>query len=396
MIIMERRGLHFIFCMFFSTVIYCCLRVCTEQRREDSIKNMGNDLPENNRKVYLDLLRIVAIFMVLYNHTGTKGYVLFTVARTSPLYWFYLFFSICIKVSVPIFFMISGALLLSKQEIAGKVIYKRIKRFATILFLGSAINYLYQMRLDLSKISVVHFFQNLYAGNILVPYWFLYAYLAFLVVLPLLQSFAKSLNWKQYIYMIGVFIMFQCLYIAEYIWGRGGISHNGSFNFFMANSSIFYPMLGYFLEKRLPSSFFAWKNYRYLIVASILAVGICCVLTNNYCTLNNAWTESTCQNFMGTLTVIPAITIYSGTKLWFINHKVSPKIEKIIITAGNCTFGIYLFEQIYRERTVWLYYILYPILHSFPACILWVTFACLLGGIVTLIMKKIPVMKELL
>ncbi len=36
-----------------------------------------------NRKIYIDFLKIIAVYMVLFNHTGTDGFVLFTIARTS-------------------------------------------------------------------------------------------------------------------------------------------------------------------------------------------------------------------------------------------------------------------------------------------------------------------------
>ena len=70
------------------------------------------------RKIYLDFLRIIAIFMVLFNHTGTSGFVLFTVTQRSALYPFYLFNAILIKIAVPLFFMISGVLLLGKNVVS--------------------------------------------------------------------------------------------------------------------------------------------------------------------------------------------------------------------------------------------------------------------------------------
>ena len=68
------------------------------------------------RTVYLDFIRILAIYMVLFNHTRTSGFVLFTVRRGSFFYPFYLFNAILIKSAVPLFFMVSGALLLGKEE----------------------------------------------------------------------------------------------------------------------------------------------------------------------------------------------------------------------------------------------------------------------------------------
>lgn len=75
------------------------------------------------RKVYLDAIRIIAIYMVLFTHTNTAGNMLFTVSRDSPFYFFYLMNSVFIKMSVTLFFMISGALLLHKKDTCDKTVF---------------------------------------------------------------------------------------------------------------------------------------------------------------------------------------------------------------------------------------------------------------------------------
>lgn len=57
----------------------------------------------SKRKVYIDFIKIAAIYLVLYNHTGEYGFVLFTERQTSPFFWFYLFVSIFVKMGVPLF-----------------------------------------------------------------------------------------------------------------------------------------------------------------------------------------------------------------------------------------------------------------------------------------------------
>lgn len=79
---------------------------------------------KTNRKSYIDLLKIMAIYMVLFNHTKDKGFILFTIAQGSKLYPFYLFNAIWIKIAVPLFFMTSGALLLGKEESIGQILKK--------------------------------------------------------------------------------------------------------------------------------------------------------------------------------------------------------------------------------------------------------------------------------
>ena len=43
------------------------------------------------RKTYIDFLRLIAIYMVLFNHTGMRGFILYTVAKNSVLYPLYFF-----------------------------------------------------------------------------------------------------------------------------------------------------------------------------------------------------------------------------------------------------------------------------------------------------------------
>lgn len=77
------------------------------QNNMDSLRSPSNNLSNIDRNtghlLHLDFLRIVAIFLVVFNHTGTRGFLLFTVAQQSPLYGLYSFLSIADKMAVPIF-----------------------------------------------------------------------------------------------------------------------------------------------------------------------------------------------------------------------------------------------------------------------------------------------------
>ena len=69
------------------------------------------------RKLHIEALRIVAALFVLFNHTGEEGFFLFAAwPATSPLCWAYLSLSILCKAAVPLFFMASGALLLTDKR----------------------------------------------------------------------------------------------------------------------------------------------------------------------------------------------------------------------------------------------------------------------------------------
>ena len=70
----------------------------------------------------IELMRILAAFFVIFNHTGTTAFFLFPFYDVHTVsYWGCLFLSVFCKFSVPLFFMISGALLLDREEEAVKM-----------------------------------------------------------------------------------------------------------------------------------------------------------------------------------------------------------------------------------------------------------------------------------
>lgn len=66
------------------------------------------------KKIYIECLRVLAAFFVLYNHNYAFNY--YKEIEGTILYWFALFMACFCKFSVSMFFMISGSLLLGKVE----------------------------------------------------------------------------------------------------------------------------------------------------------------------------------------------------------------------------------------------------------------------------------------
>ena len=68
------------------------------------------------KRLDIELMRIIAAFFVLYNHTGANGFSKFLSYDPHTFhYWLYLFLSISCKVSVPLFLVIAGALMLGRE-----------------------------------------------------------------------------------------------------------------------------------------------------------------------------------------------------------------------------------------------------------------------------------------
>lgn len=93
--------------------------------------------------VYLEICRIIAVFCIMYQHTGGRGAEAWMYTESTWVYVTSMTGKIISSIGVPLFWMVSGALLLSKKESWKKVYGKRIPRFASVLIIFSMIRYFY-------------------------------------------------------------------------------------------------------------------------------------------------------------------------------------------------------------------------------------------------------------
>lgn len=58
---------------------------------------------EKKRIIYLELLRILAVLMIMWNHSYEAGFLLFLQNQQSRFYLFYIALSVLCKAGVPLF-----------------------------------------------------------------------------------------------------------------------------------------------------------------------------------------------------------------------------------------------------------------------------------------------------
>lgn len=346
------------------------------------------------RKVHIDLLRIISIIFVIFNHTGPAGYTLFT-TTTTPLKFLYMAGSVLCKVAVPIFFMISGALLLKKEETLLAVFKKRVLRIAAVLLVASVPYYVWLCR-D-GAFGVLDFFKTLYAEGTTTSFWYLYSYLGVLLMLPLLQKLAKAMTNREFVYVIGGYIALTGVLPAlELVVSLGTVDLNTSFSAaLLTASNIVYVLTGYFLENRLKQESFSTKNMVALGVASVVCIALTCVLTQVNISYVGMSDFGKVESYFNSFIIIPSIAIFFITKGLISRVNVSEKIGKTITTIGASVFGTYLIEKILRAVTSFVYYFLNPYIGSFFASTVWVLVVASVGITCITIIKKLPYIGKL-
>lgn len=161
-------------------------------------------MSNGNRRPYLDLLRVAAALLVIVNHTNSE---LFRASNPSEsLWWLSTAWFFISKTAIPLFVMISGALLLERDESYKELFIRRILRIVVVLIVVSAPLYLLN-----GGGSVGGFFAALWSGEISMPLWYLYMYLGLLLALPVLRAFVRRAKPTDLWYFIAVWAVFVCV-----------------------------------------------------------------------------------------------------------------------------------------------------------------------------------------
>lgn len=351
---------------------------------------------KEEKKIYIEALRIICIFCVIFNHTKTNGFFLFSVAITSPFYWFYMFISVACKVAVPVFFMIGGALLLEKEESYKDLYKKRVLKFIIILIGISLFYYIYLGYRRGSIMNLTDFARSLYSTNISVALWYLYSYIGFLVMLPLLRKMVKAMETKDYVYLAAASVIISgVIPILSFLLNGSTIELNRNFSVpILTVSSIIYPIMGYFFEKILDKKYYTGKIALYLILLSICCIAISCFMTQLNASITGELSEDASQIFHNKLIMIPSFTVYFCLKLFFMNINLNKHLEQILIFVGSTTFGIYLFEAVLRYQLDFVLNYLKSFMPTLLACIIYVSVCVGTGCILVGLLKKIPVLKN--
>ena len=139
----------------------------------------------------LEIIRMVSFILVIVIHV-TNYFCRAYGQITEGEYLFSLVLDAAARISVPCFFMISGALLLGREEPLEKH-WKRLLRFVIALVVWSAVYYFwntYYMKseYDLRQILYVPAEAHL---------WYLYAMIPIYLVMPFFQVMCRHMNLKQ-------------------------------------------------------------------------------------------------------------------------------------------------------------------------------------------------------
>lgn len=351
--------------------------------------------------LHIEFMRIIACFFVIFTHTRSQGYFLFSLYTPDNIsYWICLFFSIFCKFAVPLFLCISGALLLNniKNENTFFVIKHRLLRFSIVLTLFSFLYYLVEVFINHPQnFDFINFLQILISKNWNFSYWYLYLLIAFLLTLPILCKLIKNLSIDNYYYIFSLYIVFVPILSLISFFNEGIGINKFLIPTFFTSMIIIYPLLGYFLEHVLKTKIkksFIIKLWCINIVCIIIAS----ILTYYRIVLTGECIQSKSQYFHNTFVIINCFSIYITSKYIFEKNKINNIVKNILLLLGRCSFGIYLFHVLILNmlnKTKFLSFLkedlcIYPLLAIFIYCFV----ILIISFMITYLLKKIRLINK--
>ena len=334
-----------------------------------------------SRIMWLDILKIIACFLVIIDHTG--GYIFYHSQSNGTIIYYCLNLAIC-KIAVPIFIMTTGLLLLKKQSSYSEIMKKVLKIFVPLIMLS------FVLYVKDNNLNILLFLRSFVNGPIISPYWYLYMLISLYLITPLIQKMLKNFNDRDYIYL---FII--CLFIPLLL---NTICTLFNFKFTSLIYICLFPkiisiyILGYYLSNNVLKR--KYKNIAIIIFTTsiilfFLTLYIPYILKGKVSEIFNTYDSLFAVGGAGSLFYI--------IRYYFSDRKINLKISNIIRKVSECTFGIYLFHYLIIYR-IYNFNILQKIFdfNQYIGVLLLEIVVFILCGLFTYILRQIPCIKRYL
>lgn len=275
----------------------------------------------------LDLLRVISMIMVVIIHIANYYCRAFNdIDKIS--YLGALIFNTISRISVPFFFMISGATLLNKEYDKRKNKDRIIKKVIT-LFVITIIYFIwdkYYMNKDINFLSLLSKPER----KLL---WFMYAIIGIYISLPFVKCMVDEMGKEEDKLFVILWLIFNGIFKGLNI---------GNTYLIPIISGTYY--LGYFIIGYMITKHYDYikkkKNNNLLLITAIISFII--VVISTYFLSLNINKHFTCLLTYSNIIIMVA-SLSSYIYLYF---NIKNKENKIISNLSNLSFGIYLFHGI--------------------------------------------------
>lgn len=337
----------------------------------------------SNHIMYIEIIRIIACFMVIINHT--IGFILTNNTFINSTFYC-ICFSLC-KIGVPLFLMITGALILDKQYDYRKVFKCILKVFLPVIGLSLILT----IKNDgIENFNLLIFIKNIISEPYIVPYWYIYALIGIYFATPFLQKMIKNFSNKDFFIFIIIFLIIPSLLnsLIPYI----NININNNFKLALFPIIISVVVCGKFISKiKLEKKYFIISILLFFISYILMFLSMYLPY------LNNKEISFALDTWSAFPVIIMSISIFYIIRYLFEKKSLKNKISNVICKIASYTFGIYLIHTLCYDRIYNFSFMQYIFnLNSILGIIILDLLVFVICMIIIYILKKTPIIKKFL
>lgn len=344
-----------------------------------------------------DIIRIIAALMVIMIHTAG----VFVSVKDSGCLAFVAgnFFDSLSQIAVPLFLMLSGALMLDerKEFTVKKSIVSALNIFALLGLWSLFYAVTYTFLMPVFKGKAISFDKLDFLSDLLLGHyhlWYLYLIIGLYLITPLLRLFVKKSNMKILTYFIAMAmaVRFIPVLLNTLCINVFGLTLFGDFvnKFKMGYISayIVYYVLGWFVA----NCEFTKKQRIGIYASGILGFGLTFGFNEIFRHSNPKIYES--MYSASSVTIFCAALATFTFFFYLFKGKTFGRASGFVAYLSKLTFGVYLIHEIFR-------YVLEILLkHRIPNALVYIficfTLTAIVSFTVTFVMSKIPLVKKLI
>lgn len=280
------------------------------------------------RKINIDLVKVLACMMVIVLHVSSEFFYLF-----DDRWYIVNMFDSATRACVPLFFMCSGALLLTKNDQIGLFYRKRFLKILPPLFFWSFL-YLFLYGYMYGEMSLYDVTRQIFYGVAAQNFhlWFLYALAGLYLFCPFLKKiYLYSSKNEIHIFICIWFMVSSIVPCVENVFN---IEHfESSFNTVYFTGFIGYFVIGKYVYAINNST----KNLLYAIIVYFITLS-CIYYSTHYISLIFKKPSQIFYDYLSPFVVINSLSLFYI--LLNINIK-NIYISNIITKISVCSYGIY-------------------------------------------------------
>ncbi|MEO7215761.1 acyltransferase family protein [Mucilaginibacter sp.] len=335
---------------------------------------------------WINNLRLIGMFAVVVLHTASP--LLFNY-KTVPLgNWMAAdVYNATVRFAVPVFVMITGALLLGKDYELGDFLKKRLGRLLLPFLFWSLVYVGYQWYEE------IIYFNGGILGNInLVLHqlkigssyhlWYVYLLVGLYLIIPIISKFVRNASEKELLYFLAIWVI-TILISSPYL-----TRFETAVELRYFSGYIGYLVLGYYLANKQ----FNFPGVAFIAVLVFICFAIIITIGTYYLEVRTNELSTYFYEPVGPFVVMLSASAFLIAKN--VRVKIAPKLERILANAGKFTLGIYFVHALILNILV-LNGVSYAIFNPWLSIPLVALLCFVISWLLIWLMSKVPVLKHL-